>query len=402
MDVTLRDDDGGSDADSTTVNVTNEDPVVDAGSDQDGEVSDTISANATFTDLGTVDTHTATIDWDDGTVDTCPGDCDLTEPSSDGTVTGSHEYLTEGTLSVTVTVTDNAGASGTDTFQANIGRPGAPTLISPVDETAPADPTFSWNGASLSDDYRLQISTDTFATIDRNIGFAVLSNLGDGLQSDTLSNMGGADLDAATLYEWRVRARSVAGLTGDYSTTASFVTEGNPVAVTLEVDLEAPGTADDPVEFTVKLYAKDAFNPTSSTPWDLFGEIPVVPEFAGITGSRAGQTITITLPDTVAVGFYDITIQANHTLVNVKDNVGVATNTGTIVMGTLLEGNAIDDDPATEPGSVINALDASLLAVAINEGTDDPAVDFTRNGTVDLDDLDLLKANYLRFSPIPV
>lgn len=83
-------------------------------------------------------------------------------------------------------------------------------------------------------------------------------------------------------------------------------------------------------------------------------------------------------------------------------NVGVATNTGTIDMGTLLEGNAIDDDPATEPGSVINALGASLLAAAINEGTNDPSVDFTRNGTVDQDDLDLLKANYLRFSPIPV
>ena len=72
------------------------------------------------------------------------------------------------------------------------------------------------------------------------------------------------------------RARAVSLLSGEYSDPASFVTDGAPVTVTLDVDLEAPGTADDPVEFTVKLYAKDAFDPTSSTPWDLFGETPAL------------------------------------------------------------------------------------------------------------------------------
>ena len=67
-------------------------------------------------------------------------------------------------------------------------------------------------------------------------------------------------------------------------------------------------------------------------------------------------------------------------------------------MGTLLEGNAIDD-PSVEPASIINALDASLLAAAINEQKFDPRVDFNRDGKVDNADLELLKKNYLRFSP---
>ena len=405
VDVSVDDGNGGTDSDNTTAKVNNIDPDVVPGPDQEGEVDDPINVSATFTDPRTLDAHTATIDWDDGNVDSCPpnSECTLTE-SSDGTVTGTHEYAVEGPYSVVITVIDenDAASSGSATVTVNIGRPGPPTLLSPVDDTAPVDPTFTWDGAILSDDYRLQISTDGFATRERNIGFSILANLDQGVHSGSLSSTGGAAaLDAATLYEWRMKARAVSNLEGDFSDPESFVTEGNPVTVILDVDLEAPGTADDPVEFTVKLYAKDAFDPTSSTPWDLFGETPTL-QFAGVTGSRAGQTITITLPGTIAVGFYDITTQANHTLVNVKSNVGVATNTGTIDMGTLLEGNAIDDDPATEPGSVINALDASLLAAAINEGTNDPSVDFTRNGTVDQDDLDLLKANYLRFSPIPV
>ena len=73
-------------------------------------------------------------------------------------------------------------------------------------------------------------------------------------------------------------------------------------------------------------------------------------------------------------------------------------------MGTLLEGNAADDDPAIEPASVINALDASVLAAAINNQQFDADTDFNRDGLVDTrtgvqPDLDLLKPNYFQFSP---
>ena len=135
----------------------------------------------------------------------------------------------------------------------------------------------------------------------------------------------------------------------------------------LSVSLEAPGSADDPVRFAVKLYDKTGFDLANPTPCDLFGQAPLI-QFIAITGSRAGQTFTITLPQAVPVEFYDITVEANHTLVNVKNNVAIAKNTGTIDTGTLLEGNGIKDSrgAAVEPGSLVNALDASLLATAIS------------------------------------
>ena len=72
VDVSVDDGDGGTDSDNTTVTVNNIDPYVVPGPDQEGEVGDPINVSATFTDPGTLDTHTATIDWDDGNVDSCP------------------------------------------------------------------------------------------------------------------------------------------------------------------------------------------------------------------------------------------------------------------------------------------------------------------------------------------
>jgi hypothetical protein len=51
-----------------------------------------LQVRATFTDPGTLDTHTATIDWGDGTVTS--GAIDPTNR----TVTGSHTYSSNGTF----------------------------------------------------------------------------------------------------------------------------------------------------------------------------------------------------------------------------------------------------------------------------------------------------------------
>ena len=68
---------------------------------------------ATFTDPGTADAHTATVDWGDGTP---PAAGVVTETAGSGSASGSHAYATPGTYTVTVTVRDNNGGVGTVSF----------------------------------------------------------------------------------------------------------------------------------------------------------------------------------------------------------------------------------------------------------------------------------------------
>ena len=87
---------------TTTVTVTNATPTVQITSPTDMAVvtvGNPVSVAATFTDAGTNDSHTCSIDWGDGT--TTAGSC-----------TGSHTYGTLGVPSITVTATDDDGAIG--------------------------------------------------------------------------------------------------------------------------------------------------------------------------------------------------------------------------------------------------------------------------------------------------
>lgn len=76
------------------------------------QVNTTITADANFTDLDLLDTHTAVWDWGDGT---SPGT--VTESNGSGSVTGSHTYSTPGVYTLKLTVTDNNGGSGESIFQ---------------------------------------------------------------------------------------------------------------------------------------------------------------------------------------------------------------------------------------------------------------------------------------------
>ena len=107
---------GGSDTVTTTVTVLNVPPAVDAGPDQTITEGETVTVTASFTDPGLLDTHTAVIDWGDGTITN--GNVD--QEAGSGMVTGSHIYPDNGVFTVTVTVTDKDGGVGNDTLLATV------------------------------------------------------------------------------------------------------------------------------------------------------------------------------------------------------------------------------------------------------------------------------------------
>ncbi|MDH3308011.1 MAG: PKD domain-containing protein, partial [Acidimicrobiia bacterium] len=142
--------DACSDVSAATVVVGNVAPTVDAGADQAVLVGDTVVLDpATFTDPGTADTHTAEINWGDGTVES--------GTVGAGIVDGSHVYDTEDVYTVTVTVTDDDGGVGSDTFTVTV------TLVANVPPTAdPNGPYTVDEGSSVLLDGTGSFDSDGF------------------------------------------------------------------------------------------------------------------------------------------------------------------------------------------------------------------------------------------------
>ncbi len=106
--VTATDDDGGVGDHSAPLTVLNVAPTVDATATVNAvDEGQSASVSATFTDPGFLDTHTASIDWDDGNGPQAVELADLAAGVQ-------HEYGDNGNYDVVVTVTDDDGGSGDD------------------------------------------------------------------------------------------------------------------------------------------------------------------------------------------------------------------------------------------------------------------------------------------------
>lgn len=106
--ITVTDDDGGIGSGSTSVLVKNVAPVMTTLSSSSpasnkAAEGEEVTISGSFTDIGTLDLHTASINWGDGTSSAATID----ETNGSGTISGNHAYLFGGIYTVTVTLADD-------------------------------------------------------------------------------------------------------------------------------------------------------------------------------------------------------------------------------------------------------------------------------------------------------
>lgn len=127
----VSDADGTVDTDTAWAVVTNVAPTVEAGVPP-GEIDEgaPFTHRVTYTDPGVLDTHEATIDYGDGTVET--------SEVANGVVDLDHVYANQGTYTVSVTVTDDDEGSDSASFDVTVANV-APTVEAigvPIEPTA--------------------------------------------------------------------------------------------------------------------------------------------------------------------------------------------------------------------------------------------------------------------------
>ena len=117
-----------------------------------------------------------------------------------------------------------------------------------------------------------------------------------------------------------------------------------------------------------------------------------------LTSTKSGST-AVAQASGIAPGTYDISAVTPHCLTNVRKGVVVTLPSISLDLGTLLEGNAFDDN-------IINIADFGILAASYGKSSGDigyyALADFDRNGIVNIADFGLLAANYGKSPPVMV
>jgi hypothetical protein len=111
----IADEDGGFTDYTSTIIVENVAAVIESTQGQQVDEGAQFDLTFDFIDPGTFDTHTATIDWGDGTPVVSGV---VMEADGNGTVTGTHNYEENGVYNIDVSVADRDGGVGFDTIKA--------------------------------------------------------------------------------------------------------------------------------------------------------------------------------------------------------------------------------------------------------------------------------------------
>ncbi len=165
--LSIQDDEGAIAFDSFTVSVLNEVPIVDAGPDRSVDLgkwielpvvefinlsenefglSRTLRQAGSFVDPGPLDTHSASIDWGDGTTESVPVSSRIISTSGNpsslsGFVQAKHRYSRPGDYLVTLRLTDSDGGVGTDSFAVTVLNSGNNPPVANDDEASTDEDT---------------------------------------------------------------------------------------------------------------------------------------------------------------------------------------------------------------------------------------------------------------------
>ncbi len=387
--VTVTDNDGGSDTVGFTATITNAAPVIDVEDLENLTISEceTAAFGGSFTDCGTADTHTATVDWGDNTGAVA---ATVEQEEGYGTVGGEHDYANNGVYTVTVTVTDDDGDSDDETFTVTV------TDVAPVFDGEELDATSTeCEVASFSASFSDCNSNDTHtATVDWGDGTVEAATVVEADGSGTASGSHGYTNNGTYSVTVTVIDAVDTG-SSDIATFTIIITDGPPEFVEEDLDTtvtecetvaitasfidcnladthtgtidwgdgseieaavivepgEGPGTlsgshdyADDGA-YTVTLKVTDATDTESSDTRTLTVTVtnvdPVVDEAAGIATSTECEGITISL------GFSDCNPNDAHTA-TIDWGDGSDVEDGTVVesdgVGTVSGSHQYDDN----------------------------------------------------------
>jgi PKD repeat protein len=357
--VTVTDDSDASGSDTLTVTVQNVAPAVDAGPDQWVDEGMVVSLSpATFNDLGTLDLHTATIDWGDGTpveignVQASPYGPPGSTTGVDGTVAGDHVYADNGTYTVTVTVTDDDLASTADTFMLTVENV-VPVVNAGVDQVVSEGDILSLDPAVFNDLGTLDTHT---ATIDWGDG----SPLEAGIVRETPSGPPGSTDGAWGM----VLGDHVYADNGTYA-VAVIVTDddGASGADTFEVVVQnvAPAVdagADqtvykrDTLSFTVSFNDPGSDTHTATINWGDGSPVEYLVDIGSpfsrshVYANAGIFTVSVTVTDDDGATGSDTAVVTVLNRPPIADDLGITTSEDTLVSITLT-GSDPDGDPLT-------------------------------------------------------
>ncbi len=339
--------------DATTITVGNASPLSAGavGSADTAPNGSTVSVGLAFADDGTNDSHTATIDWGDSTIDTVP----VISAVGSGTVSGSHVYTVSGLYTITVTVTDDDGATTVQTT--NVVINGAPTAGAGGPYSGVEGAPVTLNGTASDPDIDVLATSWSYTIVTADVGTACSL-----VDATTLTPTLTCDDDALV----------------DVTIT---VDDGvNPIVVdSVSVDIEngdpavaAPTVAPNPVALGSAVALATTFtdpglndNHTATIRWgDTAVDPGAVTEIPGSGSVTGGHTYA-------AAGTYDVEV-----VVNDKDG---GTNLATVAVVV----NAPPSVDAAGPYSGLEGVPLPLAGTAVDPDGDPLALSWSFDVAID-------------------